>query len=393
MNDSAKLGNLVKTAGIGLAVLGLVAAGIGYTQSGAAAFAGSYLFGWMIWASLTFGCLSMTILFNAVRGRWSTPVARIWEAGGGPMGILLIGVLLLPVLLLFKDQLYGAWLHPHAGDMVVIRKNAYLNQGFWFARIVLYFGIFYFLADRFKTWTRQEELTGDPAFHQKRNNLSGAAIVLYVLATTFMMTDLVMSIDPHWSSTMFGFIWVVGGALSAVAFATFFVVMNGKSETYKAVLQDKLMTKDFGNMMLMLTMLWTYFTFSQFLITWSGNLPEFTSYYHARLTGDWNLFGFFQIAFNFLVPFLLLLSPGVKRDPIRLGIVAAWILVFRFTDVHYIVMPFTRSHISVTIADIGCVALVGGVWLANMGFQLAKAPLLTTAHPYLTTPEVAADAS
>jgi len=392
MSDQAKLGRSAMSAGVAMAVVGLGLAAFGFMQGGQAAFAGSYLFAWVFWGSLTFGCLSMTILFNALRGRWQTPVARIWEAGGGPTGLVMMLVLMAPIFI-FKDQLYAAWMHAPVTDLVVSRKNTYLNQPFWFGRIIFYFALFYYLATRFKTWMRQEELTGDPAYGEKRNRLSGAAILLYVLATTFMMTDIVMSLDPHWSSTMFGFIWVVGGALTAVAFATCVVTFNKKSDTYKAVVADKLMTKDFGNMMLMLTMMWTYFTFSQFLIIWSPNLPEFTSYYHDRLTGNWNLLGFFQIAFNFLVPFLLLLSPGVKRDPIRLGIVAFWILLFRFSDVFYIVMPFLRKEIALNMADLGCFALLGGAWLVQFGYQVAKSPLLTTAHPHMDYKEAVADAS
>ncbi|MBX3111068.1 MAG: hypothetical protein KF857_03590 [Fimbriimonadaceae bacterium] len=392
MNEQAKLGRSAVTFGVVLAVVGLALGAFGYMQGGQAAFAGSYLYAWVFWGSMTMGCLSMTVLFNALRGRWQAPVARIWEAAAGPSGIVLALVLMVPVFI-FREQLYAAWMHAPANDILITRKNTYLNQPFWFGRIFLYFGLFYYMAARFKTWTRQEELTGDPAYGEKRNRLSGAAIVLMVLITNFFMTDIVMSLDPHWSSTMYGFIWVAGNALSATAFAVLVVIFGRKAESYKAILSDKLMTKDFGNMMLMLTMLWAYFTFSQYLIVWSGNLPEFTSYYLQRLTGNWNLFGFFQITFNFFVPLLLLFSPGVKRDPVRLGIVAAWILFFRFTDVHYAVMPFLRNEISVTAADIGCFALVGGIWLAHFGYQIAKSPLLTTAHPYLDHKEAVADAS
>ncbi len=393
MKDAALLGRKSMTFGIGLAVVGALLAGFGYMQSGFNSFAGSYLFGWMFWGSTAFGFLSMTILFNAMRGRWTTPVARIYEAGGGPAAMALLGLLLIPAVVVFKDVIYAGWLHASPTDMLVVRKNTYLNLPFWYFRIAGVLVLFALMGNAFKKWTRQEELTGDEKYHQKRNNLSGFAMVAYVLLLTFFVTDIVMSIDPHWSSTMFGFIWVVVCAISAVAFSTLFVLLAGKTETYGAVVKDDLMKRDFGNMLLMLTMFWAYFNFSQFLIMWSGNLPE-NSYYFTRLHGEWNGFGFSQIAFNFLVPFILLLSPGVKRDPIRLGFVAAWIFFFHFFDVHYIIMPFFRPHVGVTAADFGCFALIGGIWLVNFGYQLGKAPLVTAAHPYQErTQEAVADAS
>ena len=126
MSDQAKLGRGAMSVGVAMAVIGAALAGFGFMQGGQAAFAGSYLFGWVFWASMTFGCLSMTILFNALRGRWQAPVARIWEAGGGPTGILLMLVLMVPVFL-FKDQLYALWMHAPATDLIVSRKNGYLN--------------------------------------------------------------------------------------------------------------------------------------------------------------------------------------------------------------------------------------------------------------------------
>ncbi len=380
---AARIESRYMSIGVLLVILGAVLAGVGFSSAGMTGLAHSYIYAWTFWSSMALGCFSLSLLFHITRGRWGTPILRIFEAGGGPIALGLAFVTLLPVLFVFKESLYSTWLHPAIGDKAVLSKVQYLNEPFWLFRQVFYFAVFIYIAQLMKNWTRKEELTGNKKYSDYRNNLSGAAIVIYFVLLTFMVTDLIMSMDPHWYSTIFGVWFAVGNALAAMGFTVFTVVQFKDRAPFKMKIDD-LMRKDFGNLLLMLVMLWAYFSFSQYLIIWSGNLPEFTSFYLNRSKGNFNALGAANILGNFVVPFLLLLSPSVKRHLWLLGLVAGEIFLFRFVDIHYIVVPFLRDQLAPTIGDVGCLSLLGGIWLVQFSLQIKQAPLAVDSHPFET---------
>ncbi len=372
------------TGGALLLIIGLVASAVGLmgTKDMMASLAQSYMFAWVFWACMTLGCFGLSLLFHVTRGRWGTPVLRIFEAGGGPMALGLMFLALIPAVTVFKDTLYGGWLHPAATDQVLLNKAAYLNYPFFMGRLAVYAIVLIGFAAVLKNWTRMEEKTGDKKWSDKRNNWAAPGIVAFIIVLNFMMTDLVMSLDPHWYSTMYGVWFAVGSALGALGLATAIVCSQSEKAPYKGVV-DGQMTKDFGNLLLMLTMLWAYFGFSQFLIIWSGNLPEFISYYVNRSRGSYNLVGMIMIIGQFFIPFLLLLSPRTKRMVKFLAFVGGWIFIMRIFDMYYTMMPFFRESAMPQIADFGLLAALGGLWMLQFGFQFKTASPITPAHPYM----------
>lgn len=374
-SSAIAVGAVLAVVGIGLTAMGLGGGGV-------AGLAGPWLYGAMFWSMLTFGCFGLTLLFNATRGRWGTPLLRIFEAGGGPISIGFAAVLLLGITwFVFKEPIYGAWIHMPATDQILQNKKFYLNEVAFPIRSVLILGIWGAVAFFFKKWTRQEELTGEKKFSDWRNNLSGVGLCLFFALMTFLSTDYVMSIDPYWYSTMWGVLFSAGAGLGAMGLGVAIVMSQSDKEPYAGKI-DNLMRNDWGNLLLMLTMLWGYFSFSQLLIIWSGNLKELIPFYLSRLIGHYSGLGNALFFGQFLLPFLLLLMPSLKRSKAMLGFVAGMIFLFRIADMYWFVMPYFRDTLSPMITDFGPLCLIGGAWLILFGTNLKKSPMYIAAHPY-----------
>jgi hypothetical protein len=198
---------------------------------------------------------------------------------------------------------------------------------------------------------------------------------------SLMGVDWLMSLDPHWYSTIYGLILVVGQGLSALSFAVAVLALMAPREPMNSVLRT-MHFHDLGKLMLALVMLWAYFSFSQFLIIWAGNLPEEIPWYLRRFHGGWRYIGLFLVLFHFILPFLLLLSRGLKRKPRTLGALAAWVLFVRLVDLFWIVRPeFFHPGLDLHWLDIALPVGIGGIWLGTFFSQLRTRPLLPVGEP------------
>lgn len=345
------------------------------------AFAPSFMLGAMFWIMMSMGCMGLMLLFHVTRGRWGTPLLRVFESGASPINLAFCFALVMVAWFVFKIPLYGMWINVEPTDMIILNKQAYLNETAWVIRQPIYFAILIALSWRLMSWTRLEEKTGDKKYNDYRNNLAAPGILIFILVMTFFITDFLMSIDAHWFSTVWGFLFTVGSALSAMSLAVAVVVAN-KDKAPFAGKVDNLMTKDFGNLLLMLTMLWAYLSFSQMLIIWSGNLKEFIPYYLKRIVGGYSTLGTVLVIMQFFGPFLLLLSPKLKRTSRLLVPTALLIFGVRFVEMFWLVMPYFRKTMSANPADFGMLCLIGGIWFLISSFGMRGAGLVVDAHPY-----------
>ena len=347
------------------------------------AIAPSFMFGAMFWIMLTMGCFGLMLLFHVTRGRWGTPLLRIFEAGANPINLIFCFGLVFIAATVFKEPFYGMWIHPAEGDMLVLNKAKYLNYNFFLIRQGIYLALLLGLRLWLGNLTKREEATGDKKFSDARNNVAAPGMVVFFLVMTFFITDFLMSVDPHWYSTVWGFLFTIGGCLTAMSFAVMIVVSQRDKAPFAGKI-DNLMTRDFGNLLLMFTMLWAYLSFSQLLIIWSGNLKEFIPYYLKRLVGSYNVLGGVLVFGQFLGPFLLLLSPRLKRTRALLIPTAFLIFGVRFADMYWTVMPYFRERVDLTLLplDFGILFLIGGVWMGLFSVGLKAAPLMIVAHPY-----------
>lgn len=364
--------------GLVLGAVGLIAAGMG-AMSDPVQFYQSWLLNYLYWLGIPLGSFGFLVLQNLTNGAWGFVAKRIWEASATTM--VLMAVLFLPIVY-GMESLYP-WANPEvvAAAPLLQHKAAYLNPDFFMARAALYFAIWAGIAWLIRSWSRNQDASGDPALSRKQATLSGAAIPLFVLTLTFAATDWAMSLEPEWFSTMYGLIFLAGYGLSTLSF-TAFVLSRVAGLPPLAAVVKRSHFNDLGSLMLAFTMLWAYLSFSQYLIIWAGNLPEEIGWYLARTEGGWQYIGTLLLVAHFVLPFLLLLWRRNKDDIHRLVRVAMWILAIRWVDVLFQVKPaFSPGHLGVHWMDIALLFGIGGIWLAFFTRVLAGAELLPKNDP------------
>lgn len=347
-------------------------------------------FGWMTWTGISIGMLGLMLLHHTVRGKWGAPLLRIWEAGGGTG--MIIGSLLLWGVFTFlggAEIVFHHWWTPEAraGDAVLEAKAKYLSKEGFIQWSLIYYAIFLVLSHLMTTWLKKEESTGKKSWSDKRNNLAGPALLFFVLAVNFAYTHWAMSLDAHWYSTIYGVWLLIGGAISAMGIGLWVVGSQAHKKPYAAIMNTDF-TRDIGNMTLVFTLFWTYFTLSQYLIIWSGNMPEFTSYYVNRGTEDWFMIASSRVGLQFFLPFIALLFPGLKRSP--KGLARVGILVFAMQLVNWFYVLGPSLYPGSSPGDIamklgGALLLFGGAWAVAFSMRVTRAPLLTESHPYQVT--------
>lgn len=350
----------------------------------------SYLVGYLFWAGIALGSLALLMLQHLTGGHWGLVIRRVLEAATRTLP--LVAVLFLPIII-GAHNIYP-WTHDEEMSKtpaLVQKARLYLNMPGFVGRAVLYFALWGTLAYLMNKWSWEQDRTADRRFTKRMRMLSGPGIMIFVLTVTFASVDWAMSLNPEWFSTIYGLLFVGAWALSALAFAIAMMALVGRREPLARVVRPNHF-QDLGKLMLAFVMLWAYFSFSQYLIVWSGNLPEEIQWYLPRVSGGWGAIALSVVIFHFALPFMLLLSASLKRDAGKLLILAIVILIIRQVDFFWMVAPeFTHSfHVSWmdVVAPIG----IGGVWLAMFFWQLNKRPLIPINDPQYDSLVAAAQA-
>jgi hypothetical protein len=307
-------------------------------------------------------------------GAWAFVMRRSLEAATRTLPLL--AILFLPILLGLH------WLYPwtlpavRAADARIQAKALYLNVPFFVVRAAFYFAVWLLLAYLINRWSRENDRTGDPLVFRKLARLSAPGLVLYAFTITFASIDWVMSLEPHWYSTIFGMIFMTGQGLSALAFATLVLVLLSRDRPFADILRVTTM-RDVGNLVLAFVMLWAYTSFSQLLLIWAGNLPEEIPWYVHRLGPGWQWIGLSLAVFHFFVPFVLLLMRRTKQALPMLRAVVILLLFMRLLDLFWMVGPETyQGRLVVSWQDFATTIAIGGLFVAVFAWQLASRPLL-----------------
>ncbi len=346
-------------------------------------FLHSFLFGYVFWAGIAVGSMALMMLHNLTGGGWGLIIRRCLEASMRTLPLM--ALLVLPILL-GLPHLY-IWARPEvvAADELLQHKSGYLNSPFFVGRTVLYFAVWLGLAFLLSRWSLEQDRSADPQAERRLRIISGPGLVLYGLTATFASVDWVMSLEPHWFSTIYGMLFMVGQGLATLALALVVTMLLRDRKPLTDVI-SKGRLNDLGNLMLALVMLWAYISFSQFLIVWSGNLPEEIEWYRHRLHGGWMLVALFLVVFHFMAPFAVLLSRNVKRKARVLGAVAACIFVFRLVDLFWIMGPgHDGSSPDVHWMDFAAPVAIGGLWVGVFVRKLQSRPLVPVNHSELRT--------
>ncbi len=341
----------------------------------------SYLFAFVFWVGVPLGCAGIWMLHNMIGGTWGFPMRRPFEAGSKTF--VLMAVAALPIL--FRLPALYTWADPGkvAADPLLQYKHAYLNVPFFVSRTVLYFCIWIVVTFLLAKWSRQQDTTGEAELTQRMKNLSAPALLVFELTITFAAVDWVMSLEPNWISTIYGMIFMVTQAVAAMSVMTVTVIHLSKQKSLAGMVTPKVLN-DYGNLLLVFTMLWAYLSFSQFLIIWGGNLKDEVPWYMSRARGGWIPVALALIIFHFAVPFLLLLSRFVKRRAEMLYRVAALLFLMSLLDIYWLVTPaFNHAGPKFHPMDLLAILGIGGLWLWRFTSQLQGRPLLPVHDPRL----------
>lgn len=356
---------------IGIIALVLCAAG-GLTDT--EQFFHSYLYAYLFWLGVTLGCLAILTLHHIVGGAWGFVIQRLLESGA--MMIILMGLFTLPLIFGMKEIFIWANLEIVVGDKVLEHKSAYLNVPFFWIRMAIYFAIWILFAYLLNRWSSNLDPNRSTLMVNRLKRISGPGLGVYVLTVTFMSIDWGMSLDPHWFSTIYGVIFVIGQVLSALALVVIILGWLSKREPISKIIKNQHF-HDLGNLMLAFVMLWAYISVSQFLIIWSGNLPEEIPWYIHRLHGGWGSIALILVIFHFAIPFVLLLSRRTKRKSSLLVKVAVMIIFVRLIDLFWLIAPsFYGGEFTLHWLDFITPVGIGGIWMAVFIWHLKGKPSL-----------------
>ena len=358
--------------------LGVAASGVGLLTQRQQFFQ-SYLVSWLFWISIALGCLAMMMLHQLTRGGWGLMIRRPLEAATRTLPLL--ALLFLPILAGLQD-LY-LWARPEAADDALIQQKAsYLNPTAFALRSLVYFGVWILFAFALNRLSRRQDETGDLAIFKRMQAVAAPGLVIFCLLTTFASIDWLMSLDPHWYSSIFGVYYIVGTGVAAFAFISVVALYLSNREPLAGVFQAKHF-HDYGKLLLAFVMLWAYMGVSQLLIIWSGNLPEEVPWYLHRVQGGWKWVSISLVLLHFVLPFVLLLSRDFKRNARFLGGVSLLVLLMRWVDLYWLAAPTFHHHLAGHWLDLTTMAGIGGIWVGVFVSQLAKRPLLPVNDPYL----------
>jgi hypothetical protein len=351
----------------------------------------AWLIGWVWILSVALGALGVYLVHLLSRGAWGLVVRRPLEAAGRTIPALLLFA--IPVLLGLGTLYPWADGARVAHDEILRHRQPWMSVPFVVARLVLYFAIWGGLALALSTLSRRQDAGQNPAAAERSmQGLAGPGLVLHILAVSFFSFDLVMSVNPHWYSTIYG-LYVLGGqAISGMALVILTELFLSSRPPLAGVLQNRHI-HDHGKLLFAFLMLWGYFAVSQYLIIWSGDLPEEVVFYNQRFTGGWGAVALVIVFIHFVLPFFILLSRDLKRDVTKLSLVATLLLVMRWVDLYWLAAPaFSPGRFEIHWVDLAAPVAMGGLWLWLYAGRLASRPLLPVHDPHLpeaiTAPEV-----
>lgn len=369
----------VGIAGAGLLLLSLI---VGFAGSASDQFLFSYLTAYMWALSIVLGSLFFVMVQHLARAGWSVVVRRVAEQVMGLMPFM--AILFLPIAIGYHT-LYHHWVDASPDDVVLAEKRGYLNVTFFFVRAVVYFAIWIGLARWFKRTSLRQDESGDPALTLRMARVAAPAMLLFALSVTFAAVDWIMTLDPHWFSTIFGVCYFAGGFMSAMAVLGLLCLwIQGRGYLREAVTVEHF--HDIGKLLFAFMVFWTYVNFSQYMLIWYANLPEETAFYAHRQHGTWVWVGRLLIVGHFLLPFAYLMSRHIKRSRKALAAGAVFLLVMHWFDMLYLVMPnfAAREHdVHFHWLDFTCIAGMACLMFGLAVGGLRRSPLLPERDPRL----------
>jgi hypothetical protein len=342
----------------------------------------SYLVGWSFCLTIALGALYFVVIHHLTKARWSVVVCRIAESL--LWSFPLLALLSIPILFGMHDLYH--WTHEDvvAADPVLSGKTAYLNVPFFIIRLVLYFLIWGLVGYKLYRFSLEQDDNPDPRIPAKQRKVSAWGLVLVAVTTAFASYDFLMSLDPHWFSTIFG-VYIFAGAFMSIhaVIALVAIALQQGSRPFRSAITAE-HYQDLGKMMFGFVVFWAYIAFSQYMLIWYGNIPEETIWYLHRLEHGWEVHSAILLIFHFILPFLLLLPRAVKRSKPLMVLMASWLLIMQWFDLRWLAIPVLHpENPGIQFLDITCWIGLAGIFVAGLMYRLSRHSLVPLNGPYL----------
>lgn len=341
----------------------------------------SWLVSFLFFLSLALGALFFVLIQYAAQGSWGIVLRRAGETVFAVIPVM--AALFVPLLFGIHD-LYE-WSHHEAvaKDALLQWKAPFLNVPFFLIRAAVYFAVWSFIALMYYRVSRRQDATGDPAHSARLRALAGPCIIVLAITQTFAAIDWIMSLTPHWYSTMFGVYFFAGSFVGFIALLSVLAVsMRGAGLLDTVVTPEHL--HDVGKFLFAFTCFWAYIGFSQFFLIWYANLPEETVWFKARLEGSWKTVSVLLMVGHFVAPFLYLMGRAVKRRGWSLAAAGVWLLAMHFVDLYWQIMPTLHpAGVRPSLLDVAAFVTVGGCFVGAAAWLMRRQALIPVRDPRL----------
>jgi len=379
MDERIKLSRIYFTATLVMVVIGFVTLAWTFFKDPGRAWS-NFLLNNVYFVSLAAGAMVFLSIQRVSASGWSAGFLRVPEAMGG---FLPVAAVLFLLMIPGAGSLYH-WTHPEevAHDPLLAHKVPFLNMPFWIIRMVIYFALWILMYGLIRRTSLKEDHSGGLEYFRKGEHL--AKIFLFIILITFSlaMIDWVMSIDPHWYSTIFAVKNYVAAFHHAAIVIAFIVLLMNRQGYFPFLNRSHI--GDFGRYIFMLCIIWGYFWFAQFMLIWYGNIPEETTYFIPRIReGEWAFFFYANIVINWFVPFALLMPRATSRSSTFLKIVIPLLIIGQFIDLYLQIFPGTYGEQVLGFTEIGIFIGFAGLFMLVTGYMLSRASLYPVNHPFL----------
>lgn len=335
----------------------------------------------MFLTSMGLGALFLVAIEYLGGAVWSVPFRRIPEFLG--VTLFILPIIAIPIYFNMHDMFH--WTHHEAvaSDEVLKGKSSYLNMQFFVIRILVFYAIWMLFYLMITKRSKKQDITGDQKLTSTNIRLSAIFMPIFAITISLYSIDWIMSLEPHWFSTIFGVYYFSGTVLAGIAVVTFLAIyLNEKGVLIKGITQDHYYS--LGALMFAFINFWAYIAFSQFLLIYYANLPEETFWYLNRWEGSWMFVSVFLIIVHFVIPYFALVSQPSKTNPKRLKFMAIWILMAHIVDLYWMIMPtFSPEGAPFSWFELGFPMLTFGILVILFGLKAKKENLIPIGDPKL----------
>lgn len=362
-----------------LVVIGIISFIVGLNIQPQRAWA-NFLLDFFFWLSIGLAGIFFSALQFISGARWSVTVRRVSETLTAYLPVALI----LFLVLLFGLHTLYEWTHHDVvnADPVLSMKKGYLNTPFFIIRMLFLFALCFLMGGKMIRNSLRQDQDGDPRHTISNTRLSAPFLILFAIAFTLVSFDLLMSLSPHWFSTIFGVYCWSGLFTSGLAMMAIWVIFLRKQGVLSSYVTDDHL-HDIGKLMFAFLVFWGYIAFCQYMLIWYANLPEETFYFITRTKGEWKSISIALMLVKFVIPFFLLISRPAKRNENWLLFMAFWFLGAQWLDLYWIVFPTFFEVPVFGWMEVGIFMGFTGLFCLSVGYRLTRVNVVAYKDPWL----------